>query len=129
PQAPRRFAFSYRRIGSEPVRRPALTVRKPEPAVIRRFSHGARGSPRCCWHPESVDLSLLEQTLADRGEPAYRGSQVWEWLARGAASYEAMTNLPAALRAALAEAVPLSTLEVVTQREARDGTVKALFRT
>ena len=33
------------------------------------------------------------------------------------------------LRAALADEVPFSTLEVVTEREARDGTVKTLFRT
>jgi 23S rRNA (adenine2503-C2)-methyltransferase len=40
-----------------------------------------------------------------------------------------MTTLPKGLRAALAEAVPYSTLELVTEREARDGTVKSLFRT
>jgi 23S rRNA (adenine2503-C2)-methyltransferase len=40
-----------------------------------------------------------------------------------------MTNIPAALRAVLAHEVPFSTLALVTEREARDGTVKALFRT
>ena len=40
-----------------------------------------------------------------------------------------MTTLAKPLRAALAEAVPFSTLEVVTERKARDGTVKVLFRT
>jgi 23S rRNA (adenine2503-C2)-methyltransferase len=76
-----------------------------------------------------MDLGLLETTLAARGEPAFRARQVWEWAARGADRYDAMTNLPRALRAELAEAVPFSTLAVETQREARDGTVKALFRT
>ena len=76
-----------------------------------------------------MDLALLERTLAERGEPAYRARQVWEWAARGAASYDEMTTLPKALRAALAEEVPFSTLEVVTERESRDGTVKTLFRT
>jgi 23S rRNA (adenine2503-C2)-methyltransferase len=76
-----------------------------------------------------VDLELLESTLAERGEPGYRARQVWEWTSRGAASYDDMTTLPKALRGALAELVPFSTLEVVTEREARDGTVKALFRT
>jgi 23S rRNA (adenine2503-C2)-methyltransferase len=76
-----------------------------------------------------MDLGLLERTLADRGEPAYRGRQVWEWVARGAASFEEMTTLPKALRTELADTVPFSTLEVVTEREARDGTVKTLFRT
>jgi 23S rRNA (adenine2503-C2)-methyltransferase len=76
-----------------------------------------------------MDLALLEQTFADRGEPAFRLRQAWEWTARGASGYDEMTNLPAGLRAALAEQVPFSTLEVVTQAEARDGTVKVLFRT
>src|SRR3954453_19846404 len=40
-----------------------------------------------------------------------------------------MTDLPAALRARLEEHVPFSSLEAVTQREARDGTVKTLFHT
>jgi 23S rRNA (adenine2503-C2)-methyltransferase len=76
-----------------------------------------------------VDLELLKQTLAEGGEPSYRAGQVWEWAAQGAAGYEAMTNLPRALRDELASAVPFSTLTVETEREARDGTVKVLFRT
>ena len=76
-----------------------------------------------------MDLSSLEQALDERGEPAYRVRQVWEWAARGAASYEEMTTLAKPLRAALAEAVPFSTLEVTAEREGRDGTVKVLFRT
>ena len=42
-----------------------------------------------------MDLTLLETTLRARGEPAYRAGQVWDWAARGAAGYDAMTNLPA----------------------------------
>jgi len=76
-----------------------------------------------------VDLELLERALADRGEPSYRAAQVWAWAARGASAYGQMTNVPAALRDALAAEVPFSSLEVVTQAESRDGTVKALFRT
>jgi 23S rRNA (adenine2503-C2)-methyltransferase len=76
-----------------------------------------------------VDLALLDRTLAERGEPAYRARQVWEWTARGAASYEDMTTLSKPLRAALADGLPFSTLEVVAERESRDGTVKALFHT
>jgi 23S rRNA (adenine2503-C2)-methyltransferase len=76
-----------------------------------------------------VDLALLERTLAERGEPAYRARQVWEWTSRGVGSYDAMTTLPKALRSALAADVPFSTLELVSERESSDGTVKALFRT
>jgi 23S rRNA (adenine2503-C2)-methyltransferase len=76
-----------------------------------------------------MDLAHLDRMLAERGEPAYRARQVWEWTARGAASFEEMTSLSKALRAALAEELPFSTLEVVAERESRDGTVKTLFRT
>ena len=74
-----------------------------------------------------VDLELLDDALA--GEPAFRAKQVWEWAARGVAGYEEMTNLPAALRARLAEEVPFSTLAVTNQAHSKDGTVKALFAT
>ena len=60
-----------------------------------------------------MNLELLDEALA--GEPAYRARQVWEWTARGAASYGEMTNLPAGLRAALAERVPFSSLRVVSR--------------
>jgi 23S rRNA (adenine2503-C2)-methyltransferase len=76
-----------------------------------------------------VDLERLEAVLHDRGEPAFRARQAWEWAARGATGYAAMTNLPATLRESLAEAVPFSTLAVETEQTARDGTVKTLFRT
>jgi 23S rRNA (adenine2503-C2)-methyltransferase len=76
-----------------------------------------------------MDLELLDRTLAERGEPAFRARQVWEWTARGAGSYEEMTNLPAALRSALAADVPLSSLTLEHEAHASDGTVKALFST
>ena len=40
-----------------------------------------------------------------------------------------MTNIPAALREELTREVPFSTLAVAHQAEARDGTIKTLFRT
>jgi 23S rRNA (adenine2503-C2)-methyltransferase len=76
-----------------------------------------------------VDRTLLKQTLAEAGEPSYRASQVWEWVARGAGGYGEMTNLPAALREQLAAAVPLSTLSLQAEAKSDDGTVKALFHT
>jgi 23S rRNA (adenine2503-C2)-methyltransferase len=76
-----------------------------------------------------MDLDRLQELLRARGEPGFRAGQVWRWLARGAGSYDAMTDLPAGLRAALAQELPLSTLELEHEAHARDGTVKALFRT
>jgi 23S rRNA (adenine2503-C2)-methyltransferase len=76
-----------------------------------------------------MDRGLLERTLAAAGEPSYRASQVWEWLARGARAYAEMTNLPAALRGRLEAEVPLSTLDLRAEAKSDDGTVKALFHT
>ena len=76
-----------------------------------------------------MDLELLQRTLDDAGEPAFRARQVWAWAARGASGYEAMTDLPAALRARLAGEVPFSTLTLAEEAHAKDGTVKSLFHT
>jgi 23S rRNA (adenine2503-C2)-methyltransferase len=76
-----------------------------------------------------MDLDRLETLLADWGEPPFRAAQVWQWLARGSASYEEMTNLPADLRERLADQLPVSTLAVEREALARDGTEKALFTT
>jgi len=76
-----------------------------------------------------MDLQLLDQTLSARGEPRFRAGQVWSWAARGARGYEEMTDLPGALREALAAEVPFSTLSVREEARSSDGTVKALFQT
>ena len=76
-----------------------------------------------------MDVDRLRTALAERGQPDYRARQVWEWTARGAAGYEAMTNLPARLRDDLAADVPFTTLTLETEAASKDGTVKALFRT
>ncbi|MEO5632666.1 23S rRNA (adenine(2503)-C(2))-methyltransferase RlmN [Gaiella sp.] len=76
-----------------------------------------------------MDLALLETHLSDSGQPAYRARQVWEWAARGATGYDAMSNVPAVLREGLSANVPFSTLTVSEEQQAKDGTVKTLFRT
>jgi len=76
-----------------------------------------------------MDRHLLDEVLAAAGEPTYRASQVWEWVARGVRGYEEMTNLPAALRGRLEAELPLSTLSVRAEARSDDGTVKTLFDT
>jgi 23S rRNA (adenine2503-C2)-methyltransferase len=76
-----------------------------------------------------MDLLQLEQRLAARGEPGFRARQVWEWAARGAGSYGVMTNLPRELRERLSEELPFSSLQLVREALASDGTEKALFMT
>jgi 23S rRNA (adenine2503-C2)-methyltransferase len=76
-----------------------------------------------------MDLDLLQRTLEELGEPAFRARQVWRWVAEGVDSFEAMTDVPKRLRETLADAVPFSTLTLEHEAHARDGTVKALFAT
>src|SRR5947209_13460020 len=76
-----------------------------------------------------MDLALLEETLSAAGLPAYRARQVWRWAAQGAAGYDAMIDLPLALRRHLAESVPFSSLTLEHDARAADGTIKALLRT
>jgi 23S rRNA (adenine2503-C2)-methyltransferase len=76
-----------------------------------------------------VDLKLLADTLDAAGEPGFRLSQIWEWTARGASSYDDMTNLPVALRKRLDDEVPFSSLAFERGARSRDGTEKALFTT
>ena len=38
-----------------------------------------------------MDLDLLDRTLADAGEPAFRARQAWQWTAGGAAGFAAVS--------------------------------------
>ena len=63
------------------------------------------------------------------GEPRFRGQQLWEWVhEKGAKDFAAMSNLPAAFRARLAETARVGTLVEAGRQESVDGTVKVLLR-
>src|SRR4029079_2404297 len=98
------------------------TVHPPLP--IRAESHAT-----CGKLPRRMDLRLLDERIEAAEEPGFRARQVWEWAARGARSFEEMTNLPLELRERLAGEVPFSSLAVVDEALASDGTEKALFET
>jgi 23S rRNA (adenine2503-C2)-methyltransferase len=67
--------------------------------------------------------------MTELGQPSYRVGQVLRRLwANPAPSFEAMTELPAALRAALDERFTLPRLELSFRQESKDGTQKFLFR-
>ena len=76
-------------------------------------------------------MSLPEMTLYFKqlGEPAFRAKQVFQWLHRGAASFQEMTNLSKTLREKL-EADCLLCPPAVARRQvsAQDGTIKYLWR-
>lgn len=77
------------------------------------------------------DLALtgLQELLTRWGEPKFRAKQVWEWLyTHKASDFEQMTNLPALLRERLAAEARIGILTIAAEKEARDGTLKRLYR-
>ena len=80
-----------------------------------------------------LEPAIAEARLRDyfeaAGEPRYRTAQVMRrlWI-NPAPSFEAMTELPSALRTRLAERFELPRLEIMTRQQSVDGTQKFLFR-
>lgn len=71
----------------------------------------------------SLDEEELVRWMEELGEPGYRGRQLARWVhGRGARGFEAMTDLPLALRRQLAERARLSCLRVLRRTTSADGT-------
>jgi 23S rRNA (adenine2503-C2)-methyltransferase len=71
----------------------------------------------------------LETQFKTWAEPAYRVAQVLEWLyVHRVTNWDAMTNLPKALREKLSTHYSLKTLELVRKQGSRDTTQKFLWR-
>jgi 23S rRNA (adenine2503-C2)-methyltransferase len=78
---------------------------------------------------KSLTRDELEARFAAWHQPAYRVTQLLEWLyPHRATSWDAMRNLPKALRQKLAETFSLQTLELVRKQGAHDTTQKFLWR-
>ena len=74
--------------------------------------------------PESLAVWLKEA-----GEPSFRAAQILEWVwKKKVISYDAMTNLPTALRTKLTDSFRLTALEHSTTQGSADTTRKFLFR-
>ncbi|HEY5480358.1 MAG TPA: 23S rRNA (adenine(2503)-C(2))-methyltransferase RlmN [Verrucomicrobiae bacterium] len=78
---------------------------------------------------QSQTAEDLEAQFRAWGQPAYRVAQLLEWLyVHRAANWEAMTNLPRALRDELRKQYSLTALELIRKQGARDTTQKFLWR-
>lgn len=75
-----------------------------------------------------MNTGELRRLMQAEGEPAYRGSQLADWLYREAVdTFEEMTNLPDALRAGLEKKYRVGRSQVAISQPGRDGTVKLLL--
>lgn len=72
-------------------------------------------------------LNELETAVTELGEKKFRASQIFGWLAKGVKDFDDMKNVPAALRASLAERFYIGLPEAVRSQRSKDGTVKCLF--
>ena len=77
-------------------------------------------------------LSMMPEEIAQEfktmGLPAFRAKQVSQWLARGAASFDEMQNLPLELRSRLREQYSIYRPAVLRKQiSAKDGTIKYLW--
>lgn len=76
-----------------------------------------------------LSLAELEEVFGEMGEPRFRARQVFEWLwKKSAFSFEAMTNLPKALRQQLGERFAINAIAVDKVQHSLDGTIKSRFR-
>ena len=76
----------------------------------------------------SLPKTELEAWLVANDAPSYRARQLWGWLARGASSFQAMHDVPKALREALDRDFRITSLRSVAVSQADHGlTTKTLF--
>ena len=77
----------------------------------------------------SMTQPELAAICKELGQPAFRAKQVYVWLHKGVRSYDEMTNIPKALREALAQRYPILPPKVVRRQESqKDGTIKYLWQ-
>jgi 23S rRNA (adenine2503-C2)-methyltransferase len=71
----------------------------------------------------------LEALLTGWGYPRFRTQQVWSWLYdKRAASIDAMTDLPAALRDRLKAETELGSMTLAAEQASKDGTLKRVYQ-
>ena len=73
-------------------------------------------------------LEELQAWAQENGEPAFRGTQIYDWLyVKRVNDFAEMTNLSKELRTKLEQEFSFVTLTEITKLESKDGTVKFLF--
>ncbi|MBR2684019.1 MAG: 23S rRNA (adenine(2503)-C(2))-methyltransferase RlmN [Atopobiaceae bacterium] len=92
---------------------------------------GARSRSRLDTHMQDIhDITHAEllSVLEELGQPKFRAKQIEEWLwEKGASSFDEMSNLPKALRAALAERYSMGEMRQLARQVSEDGSRKYLL--
>src|SRR5712691_9445500 len=93
------------------------------PRRAKRFTRDPYRSAVTFDRPAILSLSAkaLEEWLAEHGAPAYRRRQVWGWMARGAASFDEMRDIPKPLRTERDREFRITSLRAVAASQADRG--------
>lgn len=76
----------------------------------------------------SYFLHEIEAEFAETGQPKYRAAQVYEWLQKGAGSFDEMSNLPKSIREELSKKFYISSVKLKKRLKSEiDDTVKYLY--
>ncbi len=77
----------------------------------------------------SLSLDELKAAFVNKGDKAFRGQQVYEWLwKKSAHSFEQMSNLNLDTRNWLQENYAIQAVQVVDKQVSNDGTIKSGFK-
>ena len=77
---------------------------------------------------KSLTREQLKNEVVALGHPAFRAAQISDWLDRGCASFDDMTNLPLSLREQLKEKFTIPSVKILKKLQSQlDETVKYLF--
>src|SRR5262249_16319848 len=113
-RAPDRGRHALRRLEQHRCRR-AL----PRPR-LRDEPHRPQLRPRAPVSRYGATRAEVDERVPSWNEPGYRAAQVWDGLYTHRTPLEDVTNLPRALRARLADALPLA-FDAVYEATAADG--------
>lgn len=77
---------------------------------------------------KTYSIEEIQTLVVEAGLPRFRGMQLLEWIyAKGADSYECMSNLPNVMREQFADAFPLFTPDITAKQISVDGSRKYLL--
>lgn len=74
----------------------------------------------------NMDLSEIEAYMIAIGEKKFRAKQVYDWVIKGADSWESLKNLPKGVLQRLQDECLLDNCKVIKVSESKDGTIKTL---
>lgn len=77
---------------------------------------------------KSMTFDEIVSDFLDISEKKYRAKQVYEWIVKGASSFDEMTNLSKPFREKLSSIYEIPKVVIETKRISSDGTIKYLFK-